>query len=166
MPDTALRSGLLRIVSTLATITTVGGYTFDLSGTNQVQIGRYMQPPSASPSAPATGSPWVMVAFREELDWGRRGRDTSRRATYDVIGWVRGTSLPGGSDSIAHRAEAATALYDDISSALLADTRMGGLAEDLVVRGAAFNDDVVPGTSGRYGIVVALVTVTFRWRED
>lgn len=159
---TQLTDGLDRLVEFLSSnVKPSNGFTFDLTRADAVQIGRVMQFPNRQPPT----APFVMVAFREELprQGVGTGRNTSRIAEFDMIGWVRGQDVPGGRNDYEGRSRAGTLLFDDLEQATLSDRRMAGLARDVFIRGTGFAGDIIEPWKA-YGVAVGRVRIRFNWR--
>lgn len=159
---TQLTDGLDRLVSNLASVVKPSdGYTFDLTKKNAVQIGRVMQLPNRLPQGKP---PFVLIAFREEFQRAGvgTGKNFSRIAEFDVIGWVRGQDIPGQPNTYESRARAGTLLFDDLSRAIIADSRMAGLSRDVFIRGSGFAGDIIQPWKA-LGVAVGRVRVRFNW---
>lgn len=158
---TQLTDGLERLVSNLASVVKkTDGYTFDLTRRNAVQIGRVMQLPNRLPQGKP---PFVLIAFREEFqrDGFGTGKNFSRVAEFDMIGWVRAQDA-GLKNDYDGRARAGTLLFDDLSRAIIADSRMAGLSRDVFIRGSGFAGDIIEPWKA-LGVAVGRVRVRFNW---
>lgn len=151
MPTSTDRSILARIVTVLQGINGAGSYTYDVSGTDKVQIGMV-------PIVPPRVPPCLFVWWQADVN--EHGQP---------VGWYRQTTRWGVGGYVSYSAEtpqghvnAVLDLKADVVRALETDRRLNNLVYDL--RLASFEDrsadalDMPPGVALVFGEIET-------WRE-
>lgn len=137
--------------SALAGINGSGGYTYDLSATDRVKIGR--------PSLTEGLSPCVWIALGQlDSDHGPQLGRYTRTLSIDLEGRV---PLDGGNTTEERELEAVD-LLDDICAALEADRTLGGRVLDLIVQGTT----VGAGSSANTQPARVLAQIVVYWHAN
>lgn len=122
--SSTVRAVMGAVKTALATVNGSGSYTYDLSATDRVKIGRPSLTESLVPCV------WVSIGQLESDHGPQLGRYT-RRLAIDLEGRV---ALDGGNTAEERELEAMD-LLDDVCIALETDRTLGGRVLDLIVEG-------------------------------
>jgi hypothetical protein len=147
MATSKIRGILTQLKTVLQGINGAGGYTYDLSGDDQVYIGEGLTPPRYPAAA-------VYLLSVQGAHGAQLGRYT-RTASIQIQAWVAAQSSDPG-----ERAMCAADLLDDIMAAVEADRKLNGNVKDLIfVQSGTLNGDEmgVPGC----GIAIANLETYF-----
>ena len=143
------RTIMNQIKTTLATITTGGGYNYELSGDDQVQIGGKFLPdriPAAYIFAGETSS---------ALNAGRTALNSySRTQPVTIEMWIGSNSTDPAEQHLAP-----LDAQNDVMKILESDRTLNGNVDDLIIN--ANRADEVPELPG-VALVVFTVTLTYR----
>jgi hypothetical protein len=144
------RSILAAIKTALQAINGSGVYSYNLSSTDQVQIGRPRPENTIFPSA------WINIGSLQGIS-GDALINMKRTLVVELEGRVSPSA-----QTAEERGLAATDLLDDLVTALESDQSLGGLVDNLEVSGIALDGDEVG--LGSYGVAYAQVAVT--WEQQ
>jgi hypothetical protein len=158
MSTKAVRNAIIAVLQGIDGSTTVADrYTYDFTGTGQVESGKRKAPPTSRlPYA------CVYLANLGESDRGIPTSQLDQRGTFIVTAWMRAQPHHSGS-----RQDIAEDLLDDITLALRRSPTLGLNSTVTHTRNMVplEADDRTPGPdTSAYAIVVG--TVTVNWREN
>ena len=144
------RTILTQLKSTLATVTTSGGYNYDLSGADQVHIGGTFLPdrvPSAYIFAGTTTS--ALIPGRTALNsYGR-----TQLVTVEM--WIGNNSTDPAESHLS-----ALDAQHDLMMVIESDRTIGGNVDDVII-----NAERSYSVAEMPGVTVAILELTLRYRE-
>lgn len=151
MPASKPRLIMAALVTALRTrCTGTGDYTYDLTGSDRVKVGR----PGLGHARPL--SVWLAVGAVDTGEAPQLGR-WRRQIVIDVVGFVPAIS-PDPEDTTY----AACDLLQDIVQAVQADRSLGGLVTDLSMEGVALDGD----DAGMPGMALVIGQISAYWLAD